>query len=531
MENTATKLKQGPFRRRYTSSRWSGLQSRITISYALTTIGVVLLIEILFMTTLIMALLYTPLADSETLAEARPTVKLYALEAAVQAQGSALNPQTTFAPGQPFSIALTDNDASNHLLVTYVSQQLPSSQIVAFALLITPNGRILASSYPARYQAAVPVSRLLPEHSQLIRQALAGNSAQSIETTPQGRSISIVEPVWSRDKHVIGAIYLQEPGKSDQALVPAFIGFYLVTSLLWIMVTLPVSIFFGVRTTRGLVRRVHSLVAATARFADGDYTQRVQVSREDEIGQLEARFNHMAEQLVESIEQRQLLAEQSARQEERNRIARDLHDSVKQQVFAVTMQIGAALSLLDLSREAARKPLLEAEELSHQAQQELATLIRELRPVALQDNRGLAAGLQGYVSSWSSQHAIAVDAHLADCTLPAPVEEALLRIAQEALSNIARHSQATSVQMTLACGPEQVRLSVMDNGRGFDVQQLNGAGVGLHSMRERMEALGGTIEVESTPGEGTRLTARCPLNAYQREDPVSGSIKERGILG
>src|SRR5579884_2318459 len=190
MENIAAKFKRGPSRRKHTSSRWSGLQSRITISYALTTIGVVLLIEMLFMTTLIMALLYTPLANSETIAEARPTVKLYALEAAVQAQGSTLNPQTTFAPGHPFSIELTDNDTSNHLLVTYVSQRLPSSQLVAFALLITPDGRVLASSYPARYPVAAPVVQLLPDRSQMIRQALLGNSAQNMETTAQGRSLS-----------------------------------------------------------------------------------------------------------------------------------------------------------------------------------------------------------------------------------------------------------------------------------------------------------------------------------------------------
>ncbi len=105
-----------------------------------------------------------------------------------------------------------------------------------------------------------------------------------------------------------------------------------------------------------------------------------------------------------------------------------------------------------------------------------------------------------------------MDAHLpTGCPLPAPVEEAFLRIAQEALSNCARHSQATSVQITLECGPEQVILSVVDNGRGFDTQKLNGTGVGLHSMRERMEALGGTIEVESKLGEGTHLIAHCPI--------------------
>jgi NarL family two-component system sensor histidine kinase LiaS len=249
-------------------------------------------------------------------------------------------------------------------------------------------------------------------------------------------------------------------------------------------------------------------VTATTRFADGDYTQRVQVSRKDEVGQLEEQFNRMAEQLVESITQRQALAGQNARMAERGRLARDLHDSVKQQIFAVSMQLGAALSLLDLKREAARQHLVEAENLAHQVQQELATLIQELRPLALQD-KGLAAALQEYVTTWSRQQGIAADIHIADaCVISLEAEEALWRVAQEALSNIARHSQATSVQISLTCEQGKALLSISDNGWGFDATG-KAAGVGLHSMQERMQALGGTITVQSKIGEGTRILAQC----------------------
>jgi NarL family two-component system sensor histidine kinase LiaS len=137
--------------------------------------------------------------------------------------------------------------------------------------------------------------------------------------------------------------------------------------------------------------------------------QRVQVSRRDEFGQLEEQFNRMAQQLVESTTQRQALAGQNARMAERDRIARDLHDSIKQQVFAVSMQLGAALSLLDQQRDVARQHLEQAESLAYEVQQELTMLIQELRPLALQDKE-LSVALEDFVKAWSHQQGIAFDA-------------------------------------------------------------------------------------------------------------------------
>jgi NarL family two-component system sensor histidine kinase LiaS len=257
---------------------------------------------------------------------------------------------------------------------------------------------------------------------------------------------------------------------------------------------------FGIISTRRLIQRIHSLATATTLFAEGHYEQPLPVLKKDEVGQLEQHFNQMAEQLVESIAQRQKLAEQGARQRERNRIARDLHDSVKQQTFALSIQISTARALLDQHKDAARKHLLEAETLAYQVQQELTTLIHELRSSALQD----------YVLSWSRQYSITADINVPEtCILPATVEEALLRVTREALSNIARHSHATRVQVSLECSPEQTMLSIADNGQGFNPDSLNSSGVGLHSMRERLEALGGTVSIESTTGQGTRLVAYC----------------------
>ena len=118
---------------------------------------------------------------------------------------------------------------------------------------------------------------------------------------------------------------------------------------------------FGVVSTRGLTRRLRRIAAATARFAAGQYDQRLEAVAADEIGQIEAHLNQVAEQLFEHMAREKILVEQNARLEERARLSRDLHDSVKQHVFALAVQIELARSLLDQDRVAVREHLDEAE--------------------------------------------------------------------------------------------------------------------------------------------------------------------------
>src|SRR5882724_2376236 len=151
-----------------------------------------------------------------------------------------------------------------------------------------------------------------------------------------------------------------------------------------LLITVPIGTFFGFITTHRLVQRVQRLVNATTQFASGNYSYLIPGSRSDELGQLELHFNSMVAQLAESNAQRQILTEQNARLSERTRISRDLHDSIKQYLIAVSMQVGAALSHMDQDGQAARLHLLEADTLTYQAQQELAALIQELRPSLLQ---------------------------------------------------------------------------------------------------------------------------------------------------
>jgi two-component system, NarL family, sensor histidine kinase LiaS len=198
--------------------------------------------------------------------------------------------------------------------------------------------------------------------------------------------------------------------------------------------------------------------------------------------------------------------------DERNRLARELHDSVKQQAFAASAQIAAAHTRLRAANqqhpndiEMIYEHLGKAEHLMDEIRTELSQLIYELRPVALQE-KGLAAALREWGSGWSSQYGIAFNLRsLGERSLPQEIEQALFRITQEALSNVGKHSQARQVSVLLDLQADTVRLTIQDDGIGFDPALVEG-GFGLRSMRERAEQLpGGKLEISSLPEQGTSI--------------------------
>jgi NarL family two-component system sensor histidine kinase LiaS len=191
--------------------------------------------------------------------------------------------------------------------------------------------------------------------------------------------------------------------------------------------------------------------------------------------------------------------------EERNRLARDLHDSVKQQVYAISMQLGAARALLGKGNQA-YGPVIEAERLARQAGAELTALIRELRPAGL-ESKALAEALQEYVTAWARQNGIVVDLKVNSASsVPLPGDETLFRVAQEALANVARHSKAHHVAVELTNRNDEIVLIVEDDGVGFDMRRVE-KGVGLDSMRERLEAIGGQLSISSDNLRGARVMA------------------------
>jgi ligand-binding sensor domain-containing protein/signal transduction histidine kinase len=196
--------------------------------------------------------------------------------------------------------------------------------------------------------------------------------------------------------------------------------------------------------------------------------------------------------------------------EERNRLARELHDSAKQKAFAALAQLGTASEIIASNSRAAKNHLNEAENLVYEVIEDLTFLIQEMYPLALKE-KGLETTLREYVFEWESRTDIQVAVRVQGYQrLKLEVEQAMYRIIQEALSNVARHSGATHVDVSLTCDDDMIEAVVSDNGCGFN-QQARPAGIGLRSIQERAESLGGSVEIKSESNCGTRLTARVPL--------------------
>jgi signal transduction histidine kinase/putative methionine-R-sulfoxide reductase with GAF domain len=197
-------------------------------------------------------------------------------------------------------------------------------------------------------------------------------------------------------------------------------------------------------------------------------------------------------------------AQQMAALGERNRLARELHDSVKQQALAASFQLGTAITLFDREPETAKKHIIEADHLVNSVRVELTDLIHELRPPTM-NGQDFAVTLNDYAIEWAHQSGIEVNVDVqGNNGLSLEVKQTLFRILQEALANVARHSDARSVDVSLSYGSDTVSLTITDDGSGFDTSAQHD-GMGLNSMWERAETLKGEFTVESEPGEGTRI--------------------------
>lgn len=199
--------------------------------------------------------------------------------------------------------------------------------------------------------------------------------------------------------------------------------------------------------------------------------------------------------------------------EERQRLARELHDSVSQALFGITLGTRTARTLLDRDPAQAAPPLEYAMSLAEAALAEMRTLIFELRPESLA-NEGLMVALEKLAVAARSRHHIEVNMTLMDePSISLDAKEALYRIAQEALQNVVRHAQATEVTLSVTQrqDTDELVLDIRDNGIGFDPSESFPGRLGLNSMRERVMRLGGVFTLESTPDQGTHIRAGIPL--------------------
>jgi signal transduction histidine kinase len=216
--------------------------------------------------------------------------------------------------------------------------------------------------------------------------------------------------------------------------------------------------------------------------------------------------------------------EESAAQEERNRLARDLHDSIKQQLFSINVGTAAVQERWESDPEGARKALTDVRRSAHEAMVEMQAMLHQLRPEAL-STVGLIEALreqceaQGYRTG--AEVTLTLGEPIPDDRMPPGAQDTLFRIGQEMLANAARHARARHVRLWLGRQGDAVTLAVEDDGQGFD-STAPASGMGLRNLKERAVSLGGSLEITSRLGAGTRAQVWAPLT------PVA-AVSARGL--
>jgi len=272
-------------------------------------------------------------------------------------------------------------------------------------------------------------------------------------------------------------------------------------------------IVFGIASSIFLAgwvtRRLNRVAQAATAWSRGDFSNRIGDRSHDELGGLSSLLDRMALDLKGLMRSRAQLATLA----ERQRLARDLHDTVKQKAFALNLQLATARRVLAETPGVER--LDQAQRLTQQIQQELAQILDELR--ASDTDLPFSERLRARAIDWSHTSGMTPSFALDDMPpLAAPHEESLLRIVDEALANVLRHAGATKVDIALRREADRVRLAIVDNGRGIAADHASG--MGLRNMRERAEGLpGGRFELDAAGGRGTRVA----VSFIVAENPIS----------
>jgi NarL family two-component system sensor histidine kinase LiaS len=315
-------------------------------------------------------------------------------------------------------------------------------------------------------------------------------------------------PVKDEDEQeVLGAVIVYMDHLPTAGDIPETLMQLLARSVLILLLAAGlVGTIFGALTARGMVLRLRRVSQVTDAWSQGDFSEFIEDPVGDEISILAVRLNQMAEQLQQFLKRSQEMAVS----EERNRLARDLHDSAKQEALAASFHLGTALTLFERDPDSAKSHLMEADSLVDSVRVELTDLIHELRPPSMNGKR-FDETLNEYIIEWAHQTGIEATLNVdGSIDLPLETKQAIYRIMQEALANVTKHSSAKSVDVTLCFGNHSVEFCLSDDGVGFDTQQPHD-GMGLDSMRERAESLNGDLNIQSEPDQGTKICLSIPI--------------------
>ncbi|TXK85593.1 sensor histidine kinase [Paenibacillus sp. N3.4] len=290
---------------------------------------------------------------------------------------------------------------------------------------------------------------------------------------------------------------------------------------MWFLIAiLVVCLSVGYVATRRWQRKVDELYLAMLELSKGNFSSRIEMEPVEPFLYLYDAFNNMATAVEKRVQLLQQLGEaeavrdqeltENAVMEERRRLARDLHDTVSQELFAIHMSASSLPKILERKPDAAPAVMNQLIQMSHHAQKQMRGLISQLRPIELND-----MSLQEALEKWFPEYCRAHELQgQLDVSLHGAISEAIehqfFLIIQEGLANVVKHASAKEVRLTIYEREHQYVLQLQDDGQGFERSDIPSASHGLSTMRERAQKLGGEVEIDSKLGSGTRVRVRIP---------------------
>ncbi|SDG77103.1 sensor histidine kinase [Aneurinibacillus thermoaerophilus] len=306
--------------------------------------------------------------------------------------------------------------------------------------------------------------------------------------------------------------------------LPVFpdLSFVLVLLLFLCMIAALVGASIGYIYGNLMKKRIEILLQSAMMIERGHLSTRVPYLGDDEIGRLGERLNEMTIRFQQQVISLQRLSahnaelteqvKQAAVTEERQRLARELHDAVSQQLFAISMTMAAVKRTLAQNPKRAVQQVELVEEMAAAAQAEMRALLLHLRPTQL-EGKSLKEGIEGLLIELQAKHALSFSWQIEDLpSLPKGMEDHLFRILQEALSNTLRHAKAKKVEVKLTRIQNRLRLRVTDDGIGFSQgEEKKSSSYGMKLMEERVAEIGGVLVISSAPGHGTMIEVTIPF--------------------
>ncbi|MFD2671341.1 sensor histidine kinase [Marinicrinis sediminis] len=313
-------------------------------------------------------------------------------------------------------------------------------------------------------------------------------------------------------------------------------GDFLTAKQIWItvLVVLLAHAFIGYLVARSYQRQLDELQLSLLQIEKGRYKTRMNAAGWGGYEDASESFNRMAAALEQRMKLLQIIGEERTMKEqtqemavleERKRLARDLHDTVSQQLFAIHMSASSLIRILEHNPQAARQVMEQLTEMSHSAQKQMRGFIAQLRPMELED-RTLGEALQSWFPDYCRQNELqgSLDIQM-DEPVSESIEHQVFFIIQEAMANIVKHAEAKHAVLYLRSDRHRLLMNLTDDGKGFTAQETVGS-YGLNNMKERAEKLGGHIEIVSHGGAGTKIVMRIPLFANEADSQPDRSEGE-----